>query len=57
VIASRNNRETPWVAIPGIFGWGRGEAAITIFKKEKYRRRVSKRKCSLSEENRKKKLE
>jgi len=57
VTASRENRETPWIAIPGILGWDCGEAAIrTAFKKEGYRRRVSKRKCPLSEENRKKRL-
>lgn len=58
VTASRENRETPWIAIPGILGWDCGEAAIrTAFKKEGYRRRVSKRKCPLSEDNRKKRLE
>ena len=58
VIASRENRETPWIAIPGILGWDCGVSAIrTAFKKEGYRRRVSKRKCPLTEENRKKRLE
>jgi hypothetical protein len=58
VTASRENRETPWIAIPRILGWDRREAAIrTAFKREGYRHRVSKRKCPLSEENRKKRLE
>ena len=58
VTASRENRETPWIAIPGILGLDCGVSAIrTAFKKEGYRRRVSKRKCPLTEENRKKRLD
>jgi hypothetical protein len=56
--ASRENRETPWIEIPQILGFNCGEKAIrTAFKKEGYVRRVSRRKCPLSEENRKKRLD
>lgn len=58
VTASQQNRETPWIKIPGILGLDCGEYAIrTAFKKEGFVRRVSRRKPSLSEENRKKRLE
>lgn len=56
--ASRENRETPWIEIPRILGFDCGEKAIrTAFKKEGYVRRVSRKKCPLSEENRKKRLD
>jgi hypothetical protein len=58
VTASAENRQTPWVAIPGILNWDCGEKAIrTAFKKEGYRRCIATKKCPLSEENRKKRLE
>jgi hypothetical protein len=58
VTASQQNRETPWIEIPGILGLDCGEAAIrTAFKKEGFARRVKRRKCALSEENRKKRKE
>jgi hypothetical protein len=58
VTASAENRQTPWVAIPGILNWDCGEKAIrTAFKKEGYRRRIATKKCPLSEENRKERLE
>ena len=57
VTASKENRETPWVAIPSILGWDCGEKAIrTAFKREGYVRRVSRKKPPLSEENRKLRL-
>jgi len=56
--ASQENRETPWIEIPGILGLDCGEWAIrTAFKKEGFARRVSRKKPPLSEENRKKRLE
>jgi hypothetical protein len=58
VIASQENRETPWIEIPGILGLDCGEWAIrTAFKKEGLARRVSRKKPPQSEENRKKRLE
>ena len=58
VTAFRENREIPWIAILEILGLDYGVSAIrTVFKKEGYRRRVSKRKCLLTEENRKKRLD
>jgi hypothetical protein len=53
VSASRENRETPWIEIPSILGLDCGEKAIrTAFKKEGYVRRVSRKKCPLTETNR-----
>lgn len=58
VTASQENREKPWIEIPGILGFDCGEKAIrTAFKKEGYVRRLSRRKPPISEENRKKRLE
>lgn len=52
VTASRENRETPWCAIPEILGWDCGEKAIrTAFKREGFARRVERRKPALSAEN------
>lgn len=56
--ASQNNRETSWSEIPAILGFDCGEKAIrTAFKKEGYGRRVERKKCPLSNENRKKRKE
>lgn len=58
VTTSRENRETPWIEIPGILGLDCGEWAIrTAFKKEGFVRRISRKKPPLSEENRIKRLE
>ena len=58
VTASQENRETPWIEIPGILGFDCGEKAIrTAFKKEGYVRRVSRKKPPISEVNRKKRLD
>ena len=58
VTSSQANRETPWIEIPGILGFDCGEKAIrTAFKREGYVRRISRRKCPLSEENAKKRLD
>ena len=57
VTASQENRETPWTAIPAILGFECGEKAIrSAFKREGFVRRVSRKKCPLSEENVKKRL-
>jgi len=57
VIASKENRDTPWLVIPSILGFDYGEKAIrTAFKKEGYARRIKRRKCPLSKENVKKRL-
>jgi hypothetical protein len=56
--ASQENREIPWAAIPSILGLDCGEKAIrTAFKKEGFVRRISRKKCPLSEENRRKRLD
>jgi len=58
VTASKENRQTPWDQIPSIIGLDCGQYAIrTAFKKEGYRRRIARRKCPLTEENRMKRLE
>jgi len=58
VTASRENRETPYLDIPAILGFDCGEKAIrTALKREGYARFVSRKKCPLSEENRRKRLD
>jgi hypothetical protein len=58
VTASQENRETPWREIPAILSFDCGEYAIqTAFKREGFVRRVSQRKCPLSKENAKKRLD
>lgn len=58
VTASKENRATSWAEIPRILGLDCSEYAIrTAFKREGYKRRIARRKCPLTEENRKKRLE
>jgi hypothetical protein len=58
VTASQENRETPWIEVPGILGLDCGEYAIrTAFKKEGFVRRLSRKKPPLTEEHRRKRLE
>jgi hypothetical protein len=53
VTASKENRETAWIEIPGILGLDCGEKAIrTAFRKEGFGRRVSRKKPPLLETNR-----
>jgi hypothetical protein len=52
VTASQTNRQTPWNDIPRILGWDCGEKAIrTAFKREGFRRCLSRKKPRLSPEN------
>jgi hypothetical protein len=53
VTTSKENRQTPWADIFQILGWECGEKVIrTTLKKEGYARRVARKKCPLTEENR-----
>jgi hypothetical protein len=58
VIASKDNREVPWPAIPRILGFDCGEYTIrTAFKREGFIRAVARRKPALSATNMQERLQ